>query len=118
VLEGCEAAAGRSADDLRLSGGGARSRLWNGVKASALQRRASVLETLESGVLGATLLGMVAADLADGVASLAEEHVHIAEQVEPDPAEQTRLDDLFGVYRDAYAALEPLFPRLAPRSAP
>jgi xylulokinase len=113
VLEGCEGAAGRPAEDLRLSGGGARSRTWNAIKADAHGRELVVLETLESGVLGATLLGMVAAGLADDVASLADEHVRFAQRLEPDPAQHARLDGLFSVYRDAYAALEPLFPRLA-----
>jgi xylulokinase len=75
-----------------------------------------VLETLDSGVLGATLLGMVAAGPADDLGPLAEDHVRVAEVVEPGSAERSRLDDLFGVYRDAYAALEPIFPRL--RDAP
>lgn len=112
ALEGCEVAAGSPADELRLSGGGARSRTWNVIKASAHGRPVGVLETLDSGVLGATLLGMVAAGLADDLASLAEDHVRVAEIVEQEPAEQSRLDELFGVYRDAYAALEPVFPRL------
>jgi xylulokinase len=112
VREGCEAAAGLVASDLRLSGGGARSRLWNSIKATAHGRPVSVLETLDSGVLGATLLGMVAAGLADALAPLAEEHVRIAEVIDPEADEQSRLDDLYDVYREAYVALEPLFPRL------
>jgi xylulokinase len=112
VLHGCEAAAGRPADDLRLSGGGARSGLWNSIKATVHGRAMGVLETLDSGVLGATLMGMVAAGLADDLASLAEEHVRVAEEVEPVAAERARLDDLFGIYVDAYAVLEPLFHRL------
>jgi xylulokinase len=112
VLDGCEAAAGRQADDVRLSGGGARSRTWNELKAAAQGRPLRVLETLDSGVLGATLLGMVAARLADDVADLAEAHVRVAEVAEPAAAEQARLAELFGVYRDAYVALEPLFPSL------
>jgi sugar (pentulose or hexulose) kinase len=58
-------------------------------------------------------MGMVAAGLADDLASLAEEHVRVAEVVEPVAAERARLDDLFGIYVDAYAALEPLFHRLS-----
>jgi xylulokinase len=113
VLGACEAAAGERADELRLSGGGARSRTWNTIKADVHGRAMSVLACLDSGVLGATLLGMVAAGLADDIGRLAEDHVHVAEVIEPDPDVRSRLDDLFGVYRAAYAALEPLFPRLA-----
>jgi xylulokinase len=113
VLEACETAAGGSADELRLSGGGARSHTWNRIKAAAHGRPIGVLETLDSGVHGAALLGMVAAGLAGDLASLADEHVRVAELIEPETGERSRLEALFGVYRDAYAALEPIFPRLA-----
>ena len=40
-------------------------------------------------------------------------HVKVESPVDPEPAAMGRLDDLYGVYRDAYDALVPLFHRLA-----
>jgi xylulokinase len=109
----CETAAGREADEIRICGGGARSPLWNRIKASTLGRPVHVLETLDAGVLGATLMGMVAAGLEDDLEALAHRSARVGSPVEPAPREQARLDDLYGVYNDAYTALEPLFPRIS-----
>jgi xylulokinase len=114
-LAGCEKAAGREADDLRLSGGGARSQLWNQVKASAHGRAVQVLATLDSGVLGAALMGMVAAGIEEDLESASDRRVKVASQVDPEPASRQRLDDLYEVYLETYEALEPVFPRLAGR---
>ncbi|MGD8485470.1 MAG: FGGY-family carbohydrate kinase [Chloroflexota bacterium] len=113
VLDGCEAAAQREVPAVRLAGGGARSRLWNQLKADAVSRPVEVLATLEAGVLGATLLGMVAAGLGPDVPTLAEDLVHVADRLEPRPSMVSRMDDLHGVYAAGYRALEPLFARLS-----
>lgn len=109
----CEVAAGRTADEIRLCGGGARSTLWNQLKASALERPLAVLETLDAGVLGATMMGMVAAGIGGDLEGLAERRARVIAQVDPEPAEQARLSELFGVYRETYRALEPVFPMLS-----
>ncbi len=112
LLERCELAAGGAAPGLRVCGGGARSELWNRLKATAVDRPVEVLAPVETGVLGATLLGMVAADPGEELTAAAEQHVRIGRIVEPSEDGRSRLDDLYGVYADAYQALEPLFPRL------
>lgn len=113
VLEGCERAAGLEADRVRLAGGGARSPLWNQLKADIIGRPVEVLAELDAGVLGAVFSGMVAGGLSPDVPTLAEERVHVATTVEPRPGRRQRADALHGVYAHTYRALEPLFPRLA-----
>jgi xylulokinase len=113
LFEECQAAAGIPVRELRLSGGGARSELWNRRKASTHGRPLHLLETLDSGVLGAALMGLVAAGLEPGIEAAADSRARVASTIEPDDGERSRLDDLYGVYRDAYRALAPLFPRLA-----
>lgn len=112
LLECCEAAAAVTVPSVRVCGGGARSELWNGVKATTLGRPVEVLATTDAGVLGAALLGMVAAELGD-LAALAERHVRLGHTVEPSAEGRSRSDDLYGVYAEAYRALEPLFSRVA-----
>lgn len=85
----------------------------NQLKAFVLGRPLMVLETLDAGVLGATLMGMVAAGIDDDLEGLAERRARVAAQVDPDPAQQARLSQLFGVYRETYRALEPVFPMLS-----
>jgi xylulokinase len=115
LLEACTEAAGLPLTDVRLSGGGSRSDTWNAIKATVHRRPLARLATRDSGVLGAALLGLVAAGLETDSAAAATHRVTIAETVEPDPdpASVARLDTLYGVYRDTYGALEPLFRRLA-----
>ena len=112
LLEGCERAAGRPADRLRVAGGGARSQLWNQLKADITGRPLDVLADQDAGVLGAVFMGMVAAGLAPDLATLAEERVVVSQTVEPEPEHRERADELHAVYVDSYRALEPLFPAL------
>jgi xylulokinase len=115
LLGECEKAAGIPVREVRLSGGGARSATWNAIKASTHGRPLRRLETLDTGVLGAALMGMVAAGIEDDLAAVAERHAAVAAEIEPEPAEMPRLDDLYDVYRATYEALAPVFPRLAVR---
>ncbi len=111
-LAECEAAAGHEASELRLCGGGARSPLWNQLKANALGRPVQVLETFDAGVLGAALMGMVAGDVTDDLEALAEERVRVRAQIDPENDDRARLDHLYGVYAETYQALEPVFSKL------
>jgi xylulokinase len=115
VAELCETAAHMQVEAVRVCGGGARSALWNEIKASTLGRRVDVLETLDAGVLGAALIGMVAAGLgrSGGLEGLIDQHVRVASRVEPRLDARHRSDDLYGLYTESYRALEPVFPRLA-----
>jgi xylulokinase len=113
LLGECEAAAGLRAHEVRLSGGGARSRLWNQVKATAHGRPLHVLETVDSGVLGATLMGMVAAGIEPDLDALADRRASVADRVDPEPEERHRMDDLYEVYLATYEALIPVFPSVA-----
>jgi len=117
LLGACEDAAALRADEVRLSGGGARSPVWNQVKASAHGRQLAVLETLDSGVLGAALLGMVAAGIEDDLDGLAERRVRVAREVEPEPDDRARMDDLFAAYQATYEALVPVFPKVSGAAA-
>lgn len=113
LLGECQRAADIPVISLRLSGGGARSATWNAIKASAHGRPVEVMATLDSAVLGAALVGMVAAGLETDLRSAADRHIRVASTIEPDARTQTRLDDLYGVYRAAYPALRPMFAQLA-----
>jgi xylulokinase len=109
LLEACEHAAGIPVTSLRLSGGGARSGTWNAIKASAHGRTMEVMATLDTAVLGAALMGMVAAGLETDMTSASERYAVVGSVVEPDPEATARLDELYTIYREAYPALRELF---------
>jgi xylulokinase len=112
LLEACEHAAGIPVTSMRLSGGAARSPTWNGIKAAAHGRPMELMATLDSAVLGAALMGMVAAGIEPDLARAADRYAVVASVVEPDPVMSARLDELYTVYREAYPALRPLFSEL------
>jgi xylulokinase len=113
LMEACESAAGLRAAEVRLSGGGARSDLWNRIKASTQGRPLHVLQTLDSGVVGAALMGAVAADLRPSLEEAAMHGVAVSHVVEPEPNECGRLDHLYGIYRESYDSLVGVFSKLA-----
>jgi xylulokinase len=117
LLEACETAAGVDVEDLRLSGGAARSPLWNQIKASVHGRSISVMRQLDSGALGAALMAGIAAGLATDLETWAEDFVEIGRTVEPASAERNRYEHLYGMYRETYDSLVGVFARLDQRGS-
>ena len=89
----------------RVSGGGARSRLWLEIVASVLALRLELTVAEEGSAYGAALL----AGVADGVFASAHEAVtacvHAGEAIEPNPA-------WAAVYEEGYARFRALYPAL------
>jgi xylulokinase len=120
VLEGCTFALrdivdrldamGLGADEIRVVGGGARSRLWLQIKADVTGRTVRVLTTDESTAMGAAMLAGVGAgtftDLDEAV-----ERLTTLDPVayEPDPNTAPAYADAYGRYRDLFDAVEPGF---------
>jgi xylulokinase len=96
-------ALGVVADRARVSGGGARSRLWLRIVASALDVPLELTESEEGSAFGAALLGGVAGSVFADVHEAVARCVRVTEVVEPEPA-----------WRDAYAELHARYSRLYP----
>jgi xylulokinase len=98
---------------LTCVGGGARSAVWNQIKADVLQARIR----LPRGATGAPLGDALAAGVATGVYPSFDEAVRRVVQIErefvPDSAWAGRYDDLYRVYIGLYPALKGSFQRLA-----
>jgi xylulokinase len=100
---------GVSVSEVRSMGGGARSRLWLQIKADMLQKPVACLETEESALLGAAILGAAATG---GYASLEEAAAQMArvkERIEPNPANQQVYDQGYAAYLKLYKCLYELF---------
>jgi xylulokinase len=94
---------GVDARTARVSGGGARSRLWLRIVASVLDLPLELTASEEGSALGAALLGGVAGGVFGDVHEAVARCVRITETVEPDPT-----------WRDAYAELLPSYRALYP----
>jgi xylulokinase len=92
----------------RVSGGGARGRLWLRIVASALDLPLEVTASEEGSALGAALLGGVAGGVFDDVDDAVARCVHVTEVVEPEPAWRDAYVELLPRYRALYPALRGL----------
>jgi xylulokinase len=112
VLESHEAAADIKAERVVVTSGGAKSRLWNQIKADVVGRPFVTLRIADAGSVGAAILGAVAV----GHFSLGEailRMVRVADTVVPNPLLREGYDELYGIYLDLGRTLADLHHRLA-----
>lgn len=103
---------GTSVDEILAVGGGARSRLWTGIKADITGRRYLRTDDVEAACRGAAMLAAVGAGAhEDAWAALGAVEIPKAEPVEPtaDPAVRETYDGRYRVFLGLYPALERLF---------
>ncbi len=102
--------AGRRIDQVRVSGGGARSRLWRQIMADVLNAPLVTVEAPEGAAYGAALLAGVGAGIWPDVLT-ATESIPLGEPAEPGPHVSV-YDKVYAVYQSLYPTLQPTFPRL------
>ena len=112
VCRGIEALGGHISE-VRLAGGGARSTLWNRIKAGVLGKKIVVPEVVESPLLGAAMIAASGVGLFPSLEKAAKGMFHSREEIEPDPADQTAYDRLFELYQELNQNLKPSFAQLA-----
>ena len=109
------ARAGAPATEIRSHGGGARSRLWNQVKADACGLPVVTLEGEDAAVRGDAMLAGVAVGVYPDLAAADAALVAARDRFEPDPANRAAYDDAFDRYNRLFEALRPEFERAAAR---
>lgn len=108
VLTAVEAAAG-PINAVRISGGPARSPLWNRVKASVWNLPILVTGEPDAASLGAAMLAACAVGLYAGPAEAAAGMTRLAATVEPDPAWHAVYDRLQQLFQSLYPTLQSSF---------
>lgn len=99
--------------EIRVGGGGARSRVWLQILADVLGAAVVPLETADASPLGAALLALVSARAFTCVSEVLQVAVKVGEPVLPEPARIRRYAELYDVYRTTYPALRATFARLS-----
>lgn len=105
LLTAVGTAADTTLDPVMITGGGARSDLWAQTHADVLSRPVHRVRAPDSAVLGAALLGAVAAAVHPDVVTAAEAAVAVERVFIPDPAATARLEGLYEIYTDVPRAL-------------
>jgi xylulokinase len=99
--------------EMRVVGGGARSRLWRQIKADVVGLPVVSLQTSETTSLGAAMIALVGTGAFSSLEEAADAMVKIDERLEPDPSHQAVYEESYASYREAYFALLPVFERSA-----
>jgi xylulokinase len=101
-------ALGVRAEAGRVSGGGARSRVWLHIVASVLDLPLELTESEEGSAFGAALLAGVKAGVFADAADAVARCVRVRDRIDPDPAWVAAYDENYARYRALYPALRPL----------
>ncbi len=108
--------AGIELHELRVVGGGAKSRLWNQIKADVTGLQVNVPEITETTALGAAFLALVGTGAYATLSEASEHIVKIRERIDPDPNAQSTYAEAYERYRQTYFALLPVYEEAAKHS--
>ena len=97
---------------VRVSGGGAKSPLWQQIMADVLDVELVTVNTTEGAAFGAALLAGVGAGIFATVPAACDATIHLTGRVQPSPA-RTAYQDFYPRYRALYPALASEFHAMA-----
>lgn len=101
-----------SIEQVRISGGGARSPLWRQIIADVLGVELVTVNTTEGAAFGAALLASVGAGFYDSVPAACEQTIQLTGQTRP-AAESETYQRTYPLYQALYPALAPGFKAVA-----
>ena len=99
--------------ETRVIGGGARSNLWNQIKADVLGVPYVTLSREEFGVLGSAILAGYAAGVFDDLAQTAQRFTEVSTRVEPDLENHEFYQPFVEEYIRLFDVMKPTFKALA-----
>ena len=102
-------ASGMVLRELRVVGGGAKSQLWNRIKADVTGLPVNVPEITETTALEAAFLALVGIGAYGNLGEVSEHVVKIRECLEPNPSAVSAYHEPYEMYRKTYFTLLPVF---------
>jgi len=100
-------------DQIRVSGGGAKSSLWRQILADTLGAELVTVNTTEGAAFGAALLAGVGIGAWPNVDTACAETIAIADRVSPNPATASTYQSMYEQYEQLYPALKSTFAALS-----
>ncbi|GBD35207.1 Xylulose kinase [bacterium HR36] len=98
---------------IRLSGGGARSAFWRQLQADIYGHKVALVNATEGPAYGVALLAMVGTGVYGSVPEACDATIRVTEELVPCPQRKAFYDRCYAVYRQLYPALHALFPQLS-----
>lgn len=109
----CYGALEAQVDEIRLTGGGARSPLWRSICAAAINKPLQLLEAEETGALGVAVLASIASGAHTDNVAATSKMVRVSGTQTPDRALSDVYRSAYPLFRDLGQALTPLWERRA-----
>lgn len=98
----------------RVTGGAAKSAVWNQMQADIYGGTVETVEVGEATALGAAMIATLGAGIYKDIHEAIENMVHVTDRWEPIQENVKVYDEVFGFFRDTYAALKvKVFPELS-----
>lgn len=97
---------GIKVNEIRASGGGARSQWWRQVMADAFRKRITTINATEGGALGVAILAAVGTGAYDSVQQACTAIIHNTDEVKPRAAQAKKYDPVYEQYRSLYPKLK------------
>jgi xylulokinase len=102
-----------SIEQIRVSGGGAKSSLWRQILADILEAELVTVNTTEGAAFGAALLAGVGAGVWPEVDTACAKTIVVTDHVSPQSDTRDRYRSLYQQYKNLYPTLKPTFDALA-----
>ena len=113
ILEVTEEVFGSAVSTLSTTGGGARSSVWQQIKADVTGKEVEIPEVEEATVLGAALLAGIGVGIYRDQVEASQRTYRARTRYTPNPANRDAYDALYQVHRELYGALLPANLKLA-----
>jgi xylulokinase len=98
----------REIEQVRVSGGGAKSTVWRQILADVLESELVTVNTTEGAAYGAALLAGVAAGVWPNVDVACAQTIRVSDRVIPNAANISRYAEMYRQYQSLYPALRPI----------
>jgi xylulokinase len=98
----------RGVDQVRVSGGGAKSSVWRQILADVLESELVTVNTTEGAAYGAALLAGVAVGVWPNVDAACAQTIRVSDRIEPNLTNVSRYAEMYRQYQSLYPALRPI----------
>ena len=100
---------GLAINEVRVSGGGARSHIWRQIQADVLGKPVAHTKIEEASALGAAMLAAISLGIHKDLSDASRNMVKIVERHTPNPEVHRKYESMFQMYKELYRALRKFY---------